>query len=182
MCFIFVVYNKEITCEPFVFISMVTLWYACLFVCSKHWTCFLKLDIRKNSKCIYITGHIHTFLSSPSSLLLYYFPYFLNVLSPVLLFYPFITSLALNNLFYNFSSKPECLSVCAHRVRDGGMVSQPVTTLDRRWLPGREGRGSAWAGRAPGRWSSIRTHRVSASRCATSSFTLQSPPCTPTSR
>lgn len=78
---------------------------------------------------------------------------------------------------------PESLSVSVHRLRGGGMVSpQPVTTLGRRWRPGREGRGSAWAGRVPGRWFSIRTPRVSASRYATSSFTLQSPPCTPTSR
>lgn len=75
------------------------------------------------------------------------------------------------------------LSVCVCRLRGGGMVSpQLVTTLGRRWRPGREERGSAWAGRVPGRWSSIRTPRVSVSRYATSSFTLQSPPCTPTSR
>lgn len=74
-------------------------------------------------------------------------------------------------------------SVCVRRLRGGGMVSpQPVTTLGRRWRPGREGRGSAWAGRVPGRWFSKRTPRVSASRYATSSFTLQSPPYTQTSR
>lgn len=75
------------------------------------------------------------------------------------------------------------VSVSVHRLRGGGMFSpQPVTTLGRRWRPGREGRASALAGRVPGRWFSIRTPRVSASRYATSSFTLQSPPCTPTSR
>lgn len=75
------------------------------------------------------------------------------------------------------------VSVSVHRLRGGGMFSpQPVTTLGRRWRPGREGRGSALAGRVPGRWFSIRTPRVSASRYATSSFTLQSPLCTPTSR
>lgn len=75
------------------------------------------------------------------------------------------------------------ISLCVYRLRDGGMVSpQPVTTLGRRWRPGREGRGSAWAGRVPGRWSSIRTPRVSVSHYATSSFILQNPLCTLTSR
>lgn len=74
-------------------------------------------------------------------------------------------------------------SLCVYRLRGGGMVSpQPVTTLGRPWRPGREGRGSAWAGRVPGRWSSIRTPRVSVSHYATSSFILQNPLCTLTSR
>lgn len=100
----------------------------------------------------------------------------------------------LKNTFYNFSSNKIYilytlswislnLSVCVRRLRGGGMVSpQLVTTLGRRWRPGREGRGSAWAGRVHGHWFSERTPRVSVSRSATSLFTLQSPPCTPTSR
>lgn len=75
------------------------------------------------------------------------------------------------------------LHLCVCRQRTGGMVSpQPVTTLGRRWRPGREGRGLAWAGKVPGRWFSIRTPRVSVLHYGTSSFTLQSPPCTLTSR
>lgn len=73
-------------------------------------------------------------------------------------------------------------SLCVHRVKAGGMVSpRTATTLARRWRPGRGGRG-VWPGSAPGRWSSIKTPRVSVSHYATSSFTLRSRPCTTASR
>lgn len=105
----------------------------------------------------------------------FFFPFYWNFKN-VFLSFNVVVVVILTKLTFFFP-----LSV--HRRRGGGMVSpQPPTTLDHRWRLGQEGRGSAWAGGVPGRWSSTKTRRVLASHCATSLFTLQSQPCTPTSR